>query len=125
MRSRWILAPALALVMLAPAAAECSRLAGHRVTLVSNNYDPDVFVWDTRLRLIDYAAGGWRIARALLPHALLVRAGTAAIVTACSENVVHPKYQFAPTDAVQIKIANGRNRGRYGWILVGDLRVGR
>ncbi|GAC1503196.1 MAG: hypothetical protein NVS1B14_08450 [Vulcanimicrobiaceae bacterium] len=125
MLSRFVLAPALAFAMLAPAGAECSRLAGHRVTLVSNNYDPDVFVWDTRLRLMDYAAGGWRVARALLPHALLVHAGTPAIVTACSENVVHPKYQFAPTDAVGVKITNGRYHGRYGWILVGDLRVRR
>lgn len=105
------------------AAADCSRFTGKRVFLFADNYNPDVFVWDSKQRLLDYEAGSWQIARILLPHALLVRAGTPAVVLGCSANIVHPKYRLAPTDAVGVKVIEGSYRGRYGWVLLDDVHA--
>lgn len=117
------LAALIALALHVPASAQCSHLAGQRVVLVSNNYDPDVLVWDSVQRLMDYAAGDWSVAKVLLPHALLARAGTKASVVACRVNVVHPKFQFAPADAAGVKFTSGPYLGRYGWVMASDLRV--
>jgi hypothetical protein len=38
-------------------AASCSFTAGARVALISQAEDPDVFIWDSRARLVNYAAG--------------------------------------------------------------------
>ena len=105
--------------------AECAGQPGARVLLVSNNYDPDVLVWDSKQRLLDYEAGGWRVARILLPHALLARAGTRGILLSCESNIVHPKYQLAPADAAGIKLISGPYKGRYGWVMAADLRAHR
>ena len=105
-----------------PARASCNALNGRHVVLLSNTYDPDVLIWDSKQRLIDYEAGSYEIARILMPHALFARAGTKAIVVSCEINVVHPKYQLAPTDATGVKIISGPYHGRYGWVLSDDVR---
>lgn len=107
------------------ARADCAALTGQHAVLVSNSYDPDVLLWDSRQRLMDYAAGSWDVAKVLLPHALLARAGTRAVVTSCQVNVVHPKYRLAPLDAVGVKVTSGPYKGRYVWVLSDDLRVDR
>src|SRR5947209_3314226 len=113
MKGRALLALAMLLAFLpAPARAECVAQPGAHVFLISNNYDPDVLVWDSKQRLLDYQSGGWRVARVLLAHALLARAGTGAILVACQVNVVHPRYQLAPTDAAGIKLTSGPYKGR-------------
>ncbi len=104
------------------ALADCNITSGERVVLFSTSYDPDVLIWDSRSRLIDYAAAPWQTARALLPHALLARAGTKAMVLQCQGNVIHPKYRMASQDAVGIKVTSGPYRGRFGWIAIDDLR---
>ena len=116
---------ALLLLLALPltARAECGHIAGQHVALVSNSYDPDVLVWDSQQRLLDYAAGDWSVAQVLLPHALLARAGTKALVINCRVNIVHPKFQLAPADAVGVKFTNGPYVGRYGWVMASDLRV--
>lgn len=106
------------------ARADCTQLVGHRAVLLSNTYDPDVLFWDSRQRLMDYAAGNWDVDKALLPYALLARAGTQAVVTACQINSVHPKFRLAPMDAVGVRITSGPYKGRYGWVLSDDVRVG-
>lgn len=106
----------------APVLAECNIASGERIALLSLSYDPDVLVWDSRQRLIDYAAASWETARALLPHAVLARAGTKALVTQCQPNVIHPKYRLATQDAVGVKITSGPYHGRYGWVTIDDLR---
>ncbi|PZR57037.1 MAG: hypothetical protein DLM50_06875 [Candidatus Meridianibacter frigidus] len=121
MRSAALLALLFALFGSA-AHADCSSLQGRQVILTSNSYDPDVFVWDTKQRLIDYSAGNYQMGRQLLPHALLARAGTRGIVTSCGVNIVHLRTRFAPSDAVSIKLASGPYRGRYGWVLADDVR---
>lgn len=105
------------------AQADCSASIGKHVFLFADNYNPDVFVWDSKQRLLDYEAGNWQIARILLPHALLVRAGTQAVVLGCNPNVVHPKYRLAPSDAVGVKVVEGTYRGRYGWVLADDVHA--
>lgn len=104
------------------ALADCNINNGERTVLFSLSYDPDVLVWDSRQRLIDYAAGSWQNTRALLPHALLARAGTKALVLQCQGNVIHPKYRMATQDAVGIKITSGPYHGRYGWVTIDDLQ---
>ncbi|MFN2527895.1 MAG: hypothetical protein ABR584_04165 [Candidatus Baltobacteraceae bacterium] len=107
------------------ARAECAGRPGTHVVLVSNSYDPDVLVWDSKQRLLDYQAGGWSVAKMLLPHALLARAGTKAVVQSCQLNIVHPKYQLAPADAAGIKLTSGPYKGRYGWVMAADLHAHR
>lgn len=106
----------------AQANADCNITQGERVILFSSSYDPDVLVWDSRGRLVDYAAGSWETKRALLSHAMLARAGTRALVLQCQGNVIHPKYRLATQDAVGVKMISGPYRGRYGWIAIDDLR---
>ena len=108
----------------AGARADCAQLVGHRGVLFSNSYDPDVLFWDSRQRLMDYAAGNWDVDKALLPYALLAHAGTQAVVVACQTNVVHPKFRLAPMDAIGVRITSGPYKGRYGWVLGDDVRVG-
>lgn len=112
-------------LFLAPfsARADCAGPPGAQVVLVSNSYDPDVLVWDSKQRLLYYQAGGWRVAKMLLPHALLARAGTKAVLLSCQLNIVHPKYQIAPTDAAGVKLTGGPYKGRYGWVMAVDLHV--
>jgi hypothetical protein len=115
----------LAAVLPVAAHGQCVGEPGTHVALVSNNYDPDVLVWDSKQRLLNYAAGGWSVARVLLPHALLARAGTRAVIVSCLLNVVHPKYQLVPADAAGVKLTSGPYKGRYGWVMAADLRVRR
>lgn len=114
---------AMAAATLPAGAAPCTSLVGQQVVLASNDYDPDVLLWDSRQRLMDYAAGNWDVAKVLLPHALLSRPGTEALVVTCQVNVVHPKYRLAPMDAAGVKIISGPYKGRYFWILADDLHM--
>ncbi|GAC1390359.1 MAG: hypothetical protein NVSMB31_07320 [Vulcanimicrobiaceae bacterium] len=111
----WLLLPVAA-------RADCSSLQGQRVILISNTYDPDVLLWDSKQRLMDYAAGNWDVAKILLPHALLARAGTRALLMTCFNNIVHLKSRLAPTDAAALKITSGPYKGRYAWVMAEDLR---
>ncbi|MDP9018014.1 MAG: hypothetical protein M3N19_06825 [Candidatus Eremiobacteraeota bacterium] len=119
-----VVALLLAVWLLWPVAAraDCSSLQGQRVILISNNYDPDVLLWDSKQRLMDYAAGSWDVAKILLPHALLARAGTKALLMTCLTNAVHLKSRLAPTDAAALKITSGPYKGRYAWVMADDLR---
>ncbi len=99
----------------------CHVARGARVTLFGGVDDPDVLVWDSRDRLIDFAGGSFDARQFLLPHALLNRAGTRALVQSCVANLVHPKFRMDPADAVGIVILSGRYRGRYGWVSSSDV----
>jgi hypothetical protein len=58
----------------------------------------------------------------LLPHALLNRPGTRALVQSCVGGVVHSKFRTDADDAVGVLILSGPYRGRYGWVSSSDLR---
>lgn len=105
----------------ASAAPQCHAVRGMRITLFGGADDPDVLVWDSRVRLLSYGAGSTDERQFLLPHALLNRPGTRAIVQACVAGVVHSKFSVDAQDAVGVKILSGRYRGRYGWVSSSDI----
>jgi hypothetical protein len=103
-------------------ASACIAARGNHVVLASQAMDPDVFVWDSMLRLTNYTAGKY-VTDDVLRHTLLVSAGTEAVVVSCHDRVAHPKYSTGDADAVGIKLSTGRYRGRYGWVISMDLHV--
>lgn len=120
MRRLLLLVALIGLLAPAPALA-CHAVAGMHVTLFGGVDDPDVLVWDSRDRLIGYAGGSSDTRKFLLPHAILNRPGTRAIVVTCRGNVVHPKFRMDPEDAIGVLILSGKYRGRYGWVSSSDV----
>ena len=118
------LALGLALATCVPAqAASCSVSAGSVMALKSAEIDPDVFVWDTKQRVVAYAAGTWRDTHDVLAHSLLAPAGTRAVVLACDPGIVRPKYVVDAFDAIGVRLVSGPNRGRSGWVTSQDLHL--
>ena len=101
-------------------AASCAVNVGWRVVLASDAVDPDVFVWDSRGRLIDYAAGQWGNTQTIFAHTMLAQPGTQALVVTCAPGQAHPKYSSTDEDLVGVKVLTGQFRGRYGWVLASD-----
>ncbi len=99
----------------------CTVSPGGRVVLESDAVDPDVFLWDSRTRLIDYAAGEWGNTRAIFAHTVLAEPGTQATVVSCFPAVAHPKFSTGDEDAIGVKIMSGPYKGRYGWVLSSDI----
>ena len=91
--------------------------------LRSVEIDPDVFVWDSKQRVIDYAAGSWRDTRDVLVHSVLAKPGTHALVVQCEPGLVKPRYVADSLDAVGIRLTSGPNRGHYGWVTSGDIHA--
>jgi hypothetical protein len=106
-----------------PAMAACRIHSREQVVLFGAGDDPGVFVWDSRFRLRAYHAGTFDEAQALLPHALLVRGGTRAIVIRCYRNDVEPRYSLSLDDAVEVRLVTGSQHGSVGWVLGRDVRV--
>ncbi|MGH7707272.1 MAG: hypothetical protein ACREM8_13715 [Vulcanimicrobiaceae bacterium] len=102
-------------------AANCGNLAGDRIVLVADSNDPDVFLWDSRVGLIDYESGRSHDAKWVLAHTVLARAGTPAFVVACFPGVVYEKIGSRQLDAIGVKITAGDYRGRYGWVASSDM----
>lgn len=103
----------------------CAVTPGGRVVLESDAVDPDVFLWDSRTRLIDYAAGQWGNTRAIFAHTVLAEPGTQATVIACFPAAAHPKFSTGDEDAIGVKIMSGPYKGRYGWVLSSDIHPSR
>lgn len=103
------------------AAQQCHAMRGMHVTLFGGVDDPDVLVWDSRVRLVSYGAGSTDTRKFLLPHALLNRPGTRAFVTACITGIVQSKFSMDAEDAIGVLIESGKYRGRYGWVNSGDI----
>jgi hypothetical protein len=104
------------------AAQECRAVHGMTIVLFGGVDDPDVLVWDSRDRLISYGAGSTDTRKFLLPHALLNRPGTRAVVQTCVKGAVHSKFRLDADDAVGVLITSGKYRGRYGWVSSADIR---
>lgn len=92
--------------------------------LRSSDFDPDVLVWDSRQREIDYVSGNVTNAAEVLSHTLLSAPGAHAVVVACEAETAKPRFSAVAEDSVGIKITSGPNRGRYGWVSSGDVHVG-
>jgi len=106
-------------------AAPCSLSSGARVVLASDAVDPDVFLWDSRGRLVDYAAGRWSSTLNIFAHTMLAPSGTEAIVVACAPGAAHLKYSSLEQDVIGVKITRGQFKGRYGWVLSSDTHPSR
>lgn len=104
-------------------ASPCSLAAGAAVILRASDFDPDVLVWDSRQREIDYVSGNMKNASEVLSHTLLSAPGTRAIVVACDAGSSKPRYATGAEDTVGIKLTSGPNRGRYGWVSSGDAHA--
>ncbi len=101
-------------------AAPCGVPVGHAVFLRSGDIDPDVFVWDAKQRVVDYASGYWRDSHDVVAHTLLAKPGTHAVIVQCQPGMVK-KEGNDPRDLVGIRLTNGPNRGRYGWVTSDDV----
>jgi len=104
-------------------AAPCSLTTGAAVVLRASDFDPDVLVWDSRQREIDYVSGNMKNTSEVLSHTLLSTPGTRAVVVACDPGSSKPRYASGAEDTVGIKITSGPNRGRYGWVSSGDAHA--
>ncbi len=111
----------VALVSPAGGASSCVVPVGRHVVLSSRALDPDVFVWDSRRRVVQYAEGYWRRTQDVLVHTLLANSGTRAVVIQCAPGIVPSPDD--PLDAVGVRILDGPNRGRYGWVTTEDIRI--
>lgn len=103
-------------------AAACSMPAGGRIVLQSDAVDPDVFLWDSRVRLVEYAGGQWGDTRSIFAHTLLAQPGTRAVVVSCVAGAAHPTFGNGDEDAIGVKVMSGRYKGRFGWVLSSDIR---
>ena len=101
----------------------CKASVGQRVLLESIESDPDVFVWDSRFRLIEYAAGTYDKANQVMTHTVLADPGTHAIVAMCAARSVKPAYSAEVYDAIGVKITSGRFRNHWGWVSSEDVRI--
>ncbi len=85
--------------------------------------DPDVFVWDSKTRMVQYAAGSWGTIREVVTHTLLSKPGTQATIVACESSSVHSRLSGSIQDAIAIRILTGPNKGRMGWVAGEDVHV--
>lgn len=127
-RSSIAFAAVLALVLWIPAKVraklpDCSLFRiGSQVVLYGTSDDPDVFVWDSRARMFEYAKAPFARAQELLMHALLASPGTRAKVTFC-ERYRPPRDPNPPYNVVGIVITGGALRGDAGWVRTSDVAV--
>ncbi len=114
----------VALVGTAPAdAAGCSVAVGQQILLAASEADPDVFVWDTKGRMVDYAMHSWSKARDVMEHTAIAKPGTRAVVVQCDAEIVKSKLVPESEDAVGIRLLTGSARGTYGWVTSEDVRA--
>ena len=114
----------LTVMMTTAVVADCRSVHRYdRVVLYGTSEDPDVLLWDNRVRMRDYEDGSFDEMNMLLPHAHLLPPGTRAVVQLCISNYVEPSYLKSPTDAVGVLIVTGPLRGHYGWVVASDIRA--
>jgi hypothetical protein len=118
-----IVAFAAAATRAAFAGGDCAAGPGGRVILESDAVDPAVFLWDSRGRLADYAAGQWGNTHAIFVHTLLAEPGTQALVVSCVRDAAHPKFATGDEAAIGVKVVSGPYKGRFGWVLSSDIRL--
>ena len=115
---------AVSISALPASASSCSLTTGEPVVLRSSDFDPDVLVWDSRQRAVDYVSGNIKNTGEVLTHTVLSKPGTHAVVIACDPGSSKPRYSTLAEDTIGIKITSGPNRGRYGWVSSDDAHSG-
>ena len=103
------------------AAAPCAAPVGTAVTLRSTDFDPDVFVWDSKTRVAEYAGGHWKNTSDVMNHTLLAKPNTKAVIVACEADKVRSRYADALEDSIGVRILSGINKGKYGWVTSEDV----
>jgi hypothetical protein len=106
----------------------CQLNVGNRVVLAADTADPDVFVWDSRARLLAYVAGEWKSTKDVLAHTALIDPGTSALVVFCNAGAGRPKYNGIKEDIVGVRLLSGSRRNLWGWVRSSDvhaMRVGK
>jgi hypothetical protein len=106
-------------------AADCAASPRDRIILSADTADPDVFVWDDEMRLIDYSLGRWSDTRSIMIHTVLAHPGTQAFVVGCVRGALHSRYAAAGDDAIRLKMTSGPYRGRFGWVSSRDAHPAR
>ena len=114
---------AVAIVRSPARSQSCDVRAGQAIVLASTSSDPDVFVWDSRVHLVDYAAGAFDDAKAVMAHTRLAKPGTRAIVTSCVGGALKPRYEVTAHDAIGVKLTSGPFRGSFGWVASDDVHL--
>ncbi len=105
-----------------PAASPCMSRIGQHVVLYSVSDDPQVFVFDTKIRLRDYHAASVDEMQEIAKHAWLVAPGTRAMIVTCEPGFVQSPYFSRPDDAIGVLLLTGSHRGHTGWVLGSDVR---
>ena len=105
------------------AALACTAHRGQQITLASQSLDPDVFVWDSVQRLVDYSNGRYDV-ETVLRHTILVKPGTTAKVLSCRTSSAKDKATYTKVDAdfLSVVVTGGPYRGRAGWVGGADAR---
>lgn len=109
----------------APADA-CPIARGASIVLVSQELDPDVFLWDSADRLVHYATGDYDV-ETVLKHTVLIRAFSHAQLIGCRRQQIRPTATGGASGAsfiyvVGVRIVSGFERGKYGWVMSADIR---
>jgi hypothetical protein len=106
-------------------AADCIASPHDRIILSADTADPDVFVWDDQMRLVEYSLGQWSDTRSIMVHTVLAHPGTQAVVLTCLRGAVHARYAAVDEDAVRLRLTSGPYRGRFGWVSSRDVHPAR
>jgi hypothetical protein len=101
----------------------CQLNVGNRVVLAADSADPDVFVWDSRARLLAYVAGEWKSTKDVLVHTALIDPGTLALVVFCNAGAGRPKYNGIKEDIVGVRLLSGSRRNLWGWVRSSDVHA--
>jgi hypothetical protein len=101
----------------------CELDVGDRIVLAADTADPDVFVWDSRARLLSYVAGEWKSTKDVLAHTVLIDPGTLAVVVFCNAGVGRPKYNGIDEDIVGVRLLTGSHRNLWGWVRSSDVHA--
>ncbi|HET9343254.1 MAG TPA: hypothetical protein VFO25_10110 [Candidatus Eremiobacteraceae bacterium] len=104
----------------------CPVSRGAALVLVSQELDPDVFLWDSADRLVRYASGDYDV-QTVLKHTVLVHAFSKAFALGCRKQVIRPSASGDPSGAstiylIGVRVVSGDARGKYGWVLSADIR---
>ena len=108
------------------AASACPVSRGASLVLVSQELDPDVFLWDSADRLVRYAAGDYDV-QTVLKHTVLVHAFSKAFALGCRTKVIRPTAAGGAQGEsiiylIGVRVVSGDARGKYGWVLSADVR---
>lgn len=105
--------------------ADCTASAGQRAILASDGMNPDVFVWDTHTRLLNYLGGHGASTKNVMQHTVLVSAGTLAEIVSCRPNDARTPYDAEAVDVLSVRVLTGPHRSHYGWVAAGDAHLQR